>query len=176
MAPRGRALARFIFVIRSIFAQLFVTRYTSYTPGTARTDLRTASRWLASAISKVNLENAVLSLAVVTEACKIFTALSDKAFVTSESSRARSSASTWILTRNTELTPGLQRTSINLSPWFNRRSDTLMQSSRCTETPLPLVIKPVIWSPGTGVQHRANFTKRSSAPTTSTPLSLFLAR
>ena len=45
-----------------------------------------------------------------------------------------------------------------------------MQSARCIETPLPLVIKPIIESPGTGVQHRASFTKTSPTPITSTAL------
>lgn len=32
-----------------------------------------------------------------------------------------------------------------------------------TEIPLPLVINPIIGSPGTGVQHLANFTSTSSS-------------
>ena len=35
----------------------------------------------------------------------------------------------------------------------------LVQSVRCTETPLPRVTKPMIGSPGTGVQHRASLTQ-----------------
>ena len=46
---------------------------------------------------------------------------------------------------------------------------TLPQSSRCTETPLPRVTKPMIGSPGTGVQQRASLTQTSSMPLTTTP-------
>ena len=51
-----------------------------------------------------------------------------------------------------------------------------MQSARWTETPLPLVIKPVILSPGTGAQHLASFTSTSPAPSTSIPVALFRSR
>ena len=44
-----------------------------------------------------------------------------------------------------------------------------MQSVRCTETPLPRVTKPMIGSPGTGVQQRASLTHTSAVPTTTTP-------
>ena len=37
----------------------------------------------------------------------------------------------------------------------------LAQSPRCTETPAPRVTKPMISSPGTGVQHRASFDQTS---------------
>ena len=50
---------------------------------------------------------------------------------------------------------------------------TLWQAAWCTETPEPRVMKPTISSPGTGVQHRASFTRMSGAPRTSTPESLF---
>ena len=55
---------------------------------------KTESRWLASAISKVNLEIAVRSLLVLTAALKIFTCWSESVRVTSESNLARSRAST----------------------------------------------------------------------------------
>ena len=51
-----------------------------------------------------------------------------------------------------------------------RRPTTLLQSPRCTETPLPRVTKPMIGSPGTGVQHLASLTQTSlSTPLTTTP-------
>ncbi len=40
------------------------------------------------------------------------------------------------------------------------------QSVRCTDTPLPLVTKPVILSPGTGVQHFDSRAQTSAAPST----------
>src|ERR1035441_972622 len=45
----------------------------------------------------------------------------------------------------------------------------LTQSTGCTDTPWPWVTKPVIGSPGTGVQHRDRRTQTSGAPVTSTP-------
>ncbi len=49
-------------------------------------------------------------------------------------------------------------------------SDTaLAQSARCTDTPRPRVTKPMISSPGTGVQHRDSRTMTSSRPSTCTP-------
>ena len=54
-----------------------------------------------SAISKVNLETATRSRVVDTFAARMFTWLSERTRVTSDSSRLRSSASTWIWTRNT---------------------------------------------------------------------------
>ena len=49
-------------------------------------------------------------------------------------------------------------------------SDTaLAQSARCTVTPRPRVMKPMISSPGTGVQQRDRRTITSSRPSTCTP-------
>ena len=49
-------------------------------------------------------------------------------------------------------------------------SDTaLAQSARCTLTPRPRVTKPMISSPGTGVQQFARRTSTSSSPSTCTP-------
>ena len=49
-------------------------------------------------------------------------------------------------------------------------SDTaLAQSARCTDTPRPRVTKPMISSPGTGVQQRDSRTITSSRPSTCTP-------
>ena len=43
------------------------------------------------------------------------------------------------------------------------------QSVRWTETPCPRVTKPMISSPGTGVQHRPSRTQTSGSPRTMTP-------
>ncbi len=45
----------------------------------------------------------------------------------------------------------------------------MAQSVRWTETPEPRVTKPMMASPGTGVQQRANFTQTSGSPATMTP-------
>lgn len=50
---------------------------------------------------------------------------------------------------------------------------TLMQSRLWMETPLPRVTKPMISSPGRGLQHLANLTKQPSSPSTMTPLEAF---
>ena len=42
----------------------------------------------------------------------------------------------------------------------------LEQSSRCTETPRPWVMKPMMVSPGTGEQQRARWIMTSSRPST----------
>ena len=44
------------------------------------------------------------------------------------------------------------------------------QSTQCTDTPLPLVTKPTMLSPGTGLQHLAKCTTRPSSPFTRMPL------
>ena len=49
------------------------------------------------------------------------------------------------------------------------------QSCRWTDTPKPRVMKPTTGSPGTGVQHLANFTRQLSRPSTMMPDSLRLA-
>src|SRR5258708_6382039 len=56
------------------------------------------------------------------------------------------------------------------SAW-SRRLTALAQSVRCTETPRPRVTKPMISSPGTGVQQRDKRTMTSSSPPTCTPAS-----
>ena len=88
----------------------------------------------------------------------------------SDSSRLRSSASTWMATRKELFDVGAQVTSTSRSCSV-RRFAALTQSVRCTETPAPRVTKPRMPSPGTGVQHLASFTHRSLAPTTSMPVS-----
>ena len=50
-----------------------------------------------------------------------------------------------------------------------RAPAALAQSVRCTDTPRPRVTKPMISSPGTGVQHRDRRTITSSSPSTCTP-------
>ena len=50
-----------------------------------------------------------------------------------------------------------------------RSASALVQSSRWTDTPFPRVMKPMMASPGTGVQQRATLTHTSSVPTTTTP-------
>ena len=91
--------------------------------------------------------------------------------VMSESRRARSSASTWMLTRNVDWAVGAHSTSSSRSGWALRRLAALVQSVRCTETPPPLVTNPRIASGGTGVQHLASLTQTSDAPLTMTPAS-----
>ena len=51
------------------------------------------------------------------------------------------------------------------------RLATLGQSLRCTDTPEPRVTKPMIRSPGTGVQQRASLISTSLMPCTTTPAS-----
>ena len=100
----------------------------------------------------------------------MFTWASESAIVMSESSRARSSASTWMLTRNIDWPVGAHSTSCSRSGWLSRLA-ALVQSLRCTETPPPLVTKPRMSSGGTGVQHLASLTQTSGAPLTMTPVS-----
>ncbi len=59
------------------------------------------------------------------------------------------------------------------SSGLRRSAATLGQSCRWTDTPKPRVIKPTTGSPGTGVQHLANFTRQLSRPFTMIPDSLF---
>src|SRR3954466_10115399 len=118
---------------------------------------------------------ATRSLVVVTEADRMFTCWSESTRVTSDNSRDRSSASTWMATRNTEDADGAHSTSTIRSGCAV--SDTAFtQSARCTDTPLPRVTKPTMLSPGTGVQQRASFTQMSEAPLTTTPGSVALRR
>ena len=117
----------------------------------------------------MNRLNATRSRLVVTVADKMLTCRSDSTLVTSESSLVRSSASTWMATRKTEPSVGAQWTSTIRSRWVSDRWTMFTQSTRCTDTPWPWVTKPVIWSPGTGVQHRDRRTHTSGAPVTSTP-------
>ena len=49
------------------------------------------------------------------------------------------------------------------------------QSRRCTDTPRPRVTKPMMSSPGTGLQQRDRRTSAPSTPSTTTPLELFVS-
>src|ERR1700728_2049385 len=137
-----------------------------------RTARSTLARCLGSAISKVNRLTATRSRLVVTDADRMFTCWSDRTLVTSDSSRVRSSASTWIATRNTEASLGAQWTGTMRSRWVSDRCSRLTQLARWTETPCPWVTKPEISSPGTGVQHLDSRTQTSATPSTSIPESL----
>ena len=66
--------------------------------------------------------------------------------VMSESSRARSSASTWMLTRNVDWPVGAHSTSSSRSGWLEQARRRWCSRLRCTETPPPLVTKPRIAS------------------------------
>src|SRR5215469_3831936 len=120
----------------------------------ARTARSTCPRCLGSPISKVNLLTATRSLVVVTDADRMLTCWSEMERVTSDSSPVRSRASTWIATRNSESSVGDHRTATRRSGSESSRCRRLVQSARCTDTPWPRVTKPVISSPGTGVQQR----------------------
>src|SRR5579875_1451034 len=135
----------------------------------ARTARSTCPRCLGSPISNVKRDSATRSLLVVTLADRMLTCWSDSTRVTSDSSLVRSSASTWIATRNTDPSVGAQCTSTTRSRWVSDRWARFAQSVRCTDTPWPWVTKPVISSPGTGVQQRDSRTHTSGAPVTSTP-------
>ena len=125
---------------------------------------------MGSAISKVKRDSAMRSRVVVTDALRMLTCVSDRARVTSDSRRARSRASTWMLTRNRLLDVGAHSTS-TMRSGSACSPGTLTQSERCTETPAPRVTNPTISSPGTGVQQRASLTHTSAAPLTMTPTS-----
>ena len=129
----------------------------------------TWSRWLGSPISKVNLLIATRSREVCTDADRMLTCWSDSTRVTSESSRLRSSASTWSCTRKTRRRRSAPTRPRSSAPAGDSRDSALVQSARCTDTPLPRVTKPMIGSPGTGVQQRASLTQTSAVPSTTTP-------
>ncbi len=96
-------------------------------------------------------------------------ARSEMARVMSDSRPVRSSASTWMATRNSESSVGDQRTSTSRSGSESSRWRRLMQSERWTDTPWPRVTNPVISSPGTGVQQRDSLAHTSASPSTTTP-------
>ena len=140
-----------------------------------RTAASTEFRCAGSAISKTKRDTATRSRLVETVADRMFTWWSDSTRVTSESSRDRSIASTWIWTRNRAVVPESHSTSRIRSGW-DRRAAMFAQSARCTETPSPRVTKPTISSPGTGVQHLANLVHTSETPLTTTPVSVARSR
>src|SRR5659263_620136 len=127
-------------------------------------------RWSVSAISKVNRRVASRSREVEELAERMLTWLSESTRVTSESRPVRSRASTCICTRKTPEPSLFQETEMIRSGSFSNCS-TLPQSCRWTEMPEPRVMKPMIGSPGTGVQHRATLTHTSEEfmPSTTIP-------
>src|SRR5690606_39059695 len=143
-------------------------RYASNTPSILRTAASTCARCAGSAISKTKREIATRSVVVETEPERMLRWWSESTRVTSESSRERSSASTWICTSNSVALPCVHSTSTSRSGCV-RRSSTLTQSERCTLTPCDFVTKPTMSSPGTGVQHFASLTHTSPMPLTMTP-------
>ena len=60
-------------------------------------------------------------------------------------------------------------TSIMRADWALPSDTALAQSARCTVTPRPRVMNPMMSSPGTGVQQRDSRTITSSRPSTCTP-------
>ena len=98
----------------------------------------------------------------------MLTFTSASVLVMSDSSRARSSASTWIVTRNTDADVRSQVTSTSRGLLLRRRRRWCSPPGAPTPPP-PLVMNPRISSPGTGVQHRASLTWMSLMPLTSTP-------
>ena len=147
------------------------TRDASNTESTRRTLWITCWRWLGSASSKVKVRVAIPSRPVRVVDEMMWMPWSEIADVTSRSSFVRSRASIWMRCREGALLPvvpphlGHPPFARDLqAPW---RSG---QSFRWTETPRPRVRKPTIVSPGTGVQQRASRTRRSSCPSTITPL------
>src|ERR1700683_1072593 len=134
-----------------------------------RTALSTCRRCSGSPISNVNLLRATRSRLVLTVADRMLTCCSDMALVTSDSKPVRSSASTWIAARNLELSLGDQCTETTRSGCDWTRGRTLTHLVGCPDTPLPLVTKPVMLSPGTGVQHLDRRAQTSAAPSPDTP-------
>ena len=106
---------------------------------------------------------------MVTDADRMLTRASEMARVMSDSRPVRSSASTWMATRNSESSVGDQRTSTSRSGSESSRWRKLTQSDRWTDTPWPRVTNPVISSPGTGVQQRDSLAHTSASPSTTTP-------
>ena len=91
---------------------------------------------------------------------------SDRALVTSASSRERSSAFTSIDATNTPARSRSHSTSMRRSVREADRDRALAQSARWTDTPRPRVMKPMMSSPGTGVQQRERRIITSSRPST----------
>ena len=121
---------------------------------------------MGSASSTSKVIRLTWSGAVAVRAATMFRWCSETTRLTSASRRERSKASTSKVARKTPSLPRSHSTSISRS-WERRESAAaLEQSARCTETPRPWVTNPTIWSPGTGVQHRARWTMTSSSPST----------
>ena len=100
---------------------------------------------------------------------RMLTCWSDSTRVTSESSRVRSSASTWICDEEHDCWRGRPLDLDEPLGLLRAATRRWCSRARCTETPLPRVTKPMIGSPGTGVQHLASLTQTSATPLTTTP-------
>ena len=106
---------------------------------------------------------------------RMFTWCSASTWATSRRSRERSSASTSTDTTNVA---GCVVVPLDLDEPVGLADEAaaLAQSARWTDTPRPRVTKPMISSPGTGVQHRDSRTITSSSPSTCTPVGRRSAR
>ena len=130
----------------------------------------TDSRCDGSPSSKSKRIFEMRSLPVFDVHVRMLTCWSDSVLATSDSSRARSSAFTSIDATNMPVMSVSHSTSISRSPLPPASDTALAQSARCTDTPRPRVTKPMISSPGTGVQQRDSRTITSSRPSTCTPI------
>jgi len=99
-------------------------------------------------------------------ACEMFTPCSVNDFEMAASRPGRSSHVTCTATGRTVLDSSSQATSRRRA---GSRSSAFGQSRVWMTTPCPRLMKPMISSPGTGVQHFANFTRMSASPWTRTP-------
>jgi hypothetical protein len=121
----------------------------SMTESTFLRSLKMSSRCTFEPISKTKLLLERCWESAEKEAERMFTPWSPSTVVMSRTSLARSQASTQI---STERTLG---SSLSQATWISRpeslaSSPTLVQSVRCTDTPRPRVMKPMISSPGEG--------------------------
>ena len=91
---------------------------------------------------------------------------SESAADTSRRSHSRSRASTTSEATKVPRLSASHSTSMTRSVCSRTRATALVQSVRCTVTPRPRVMKPMISSPGTGVQQRDRRTSICSWPST----------
>ena len=95
---------------------------------------------------------------------------SESTAATSRSRFMRSSASTCTSTLYDTVADGAVSHSTSMMRSGSViRSFAFGQSARCTDTPRPRVTKPMIWSPGTGLQHFERRTSTSLRPFTTMP-------
>ena len=87
------------------------------------------------------------------------------ASVTRASTPGRSRVSMTRVTANIASLRRAHSTRISRSGWYSRFC-TLGQSTECTDTPRPRVTKPMISSPGSGLQQPAKKASMSSSPLT----------